>query len=138
MGAALEKFVVPLESVSLADLPQVGGKNASLGELLRHLASSGVRCVGGFATNVAAYRAFLDANALEPEIAALIERYLAGQLPLAGAGSQIRARMLRAKLPDEVASAVKAAYRHLRAGRSALEVAVRSCHPQDARSVQAR
>ena len=127
VAADPEKLVVPLESVSLEDLPQVGGKNASLGELLRRLASAGVRCVGGFATTVAAYRAFLDANALEPEIAALIERYLAGQSKLSSAGRQIRARMLRAKLPEEVSRAITAAYRHLRAGRTgALEVAVRS------------
>ena len=126
MASARENLVVPLESVSLADLPSVGGKNASLGELLRHLSSAGVRCVGGFATTVAAYRAFLAANALEPEIAQLMERYLAGRLPLATAGKQIRARLLRASLPDDLARAVKAAYRELRAGRGAVEVAVRS------------
>ena len=127
MAVASEKLVVPLESVSLADLPHVGGKNASLGELLRNLASAGVRCVGGFATTVAAYRAFVGANALEPEIAALIERYLAGNMALASAGRQIRARMLRAKLPDDVSRAITLAYRDLRAGRpGTLEVAVRS------------
>jgi len=126
VASARENLVVPLESVSLADLPSVGGKNASLGELLRHLSSAGVRCVGGFATTVAAYRAFLAANALEPEIAQLMERYLAGRLPLATAGKQIRARLLRASLPDDLARAVKAAYRELRAGRGAVEVAVRS------------
>ena len=126
MASARENLVVPLESVSLADLPRVGGKNASLGELLRHLSSAGVRCVGGFATTVAAYRAFLAASALEPEIAQLMERYLAGRLPLAAAGKQIRARLLRASLPDDLARAVKAAYRELRAGRGAVEVAVRS------------
>ena len=127
VAPARENLVVPLESVSLADLPQVGGKNASLGELLRHLASAGVRCVGGFATTVAAYRAFLDANGLEPEIAVLIEGYSRGELALASAGRQIRGRMLRAKLPDEVAKAIAAAYRNLRSGRrGAHEVAVRS------------
>ena len=127
VAAARESLVVPLESVTLADVPRVGGKNASLGELLRHLSSAGVRCVGGFATTVAAYRAFLDANALEPEIAALIERYAAGELPLAGAGRQIRAKMLRAKLPDELCRAITLAYRNLRGGRGGVrEVAVRS------------
>jgi pyruvate,water dikinase len=125
--AAREDLVVALESVSLADLPRVGGKNASLGELLRHLASAGVRCLGGFATTVAAYRAFLDANALEPEIGALLQKYLAGELALASAGRQIRARIMRGKLPEEVAEAITAAYRELRSERQgALEVAVRS------------
>jgi pyruvate,water dikinase len=127
VGTAREKLVVPLDSVSIADLPQVGGKNASLGELRRHLASAGVRCVGGFATTVAAYRAFVDANALESEIAASIERYLAGQLPLASAGRRIRARMLRGKLSAELEQAITGAYRSLRAGPGgAVDVAVRS------------
>jgi len=127
VAAAHEKLVVPLESVSLASLPEVGGKNASLGELLRNLAATGVRCVGGFATTVAAYRAFLAANALEPEIGALIERYLSGKLTLASTGRQIRARVLRARLPDELSRAITAAYRELRTGRSGVpEVAVRS------------
>jgi pyruvate,water dikinase len=121
------QLVVPLDSVTLRDLPQVGGKNASLGELICHLGTAGVRVAGGFATTVVAYRAFLDANALGPEIAALIGRYLARRLPLARTGKQIRARILRAKLPDELGRAVTAAYRELCASRRRIvEVAVRS------------
>jgi pyruvate,water dikinase len=57
-----EPYVVALESVSMLDVPRVGGKNASLGELLQRLNQAGVRAVGGFATDVAAYAAFLAAN----------------------------------------------------------------------------
>lgn len=121
------KLVVPLESVTLRDLPRVGGKNASLGELIRHLGTAGVRVVGGFATTVAAYKAYLEANALEPEISTLIDRYLSRRLPLARVGRQIRKRMLRAELPGDLARAVAESYGELCSSRGrAVEVAVRS------------
>ena len=120
-------LVVPLDSVTLRDVSSVGGKNASLGELIRHLGAAGVRVAGGFATTVAAYRAFLAANALEPEIAKLVGRYLARRLPLARAGRQIRERMVQAEMPEELARAVTSAYRELCARRGrVVEVAVRS------------
>ena len=59
-------YVVPLEAVSMGDVARVGGKNASLGELLRHLTRAGVRAVGGFATDVSAYAAFVAANRENP------------------------------------------------------------------------
>ncbi len=122
------KLVVPLDSVSLLDLPEVGGKNASLGELIRHLGAAGVRVVGGFATTVSAYRAFVAANGLEAGIAAAMGRYLARQWPLARAGREIRRRLLRAELPPDLAVAVTTAYRELCAVRGArrVDVAVRS------------
>ena len=63
-------YVVALESVSMRDVARVGGKNASLGELLQQLTQAGVRAVGGFATEVSAYWAFIAANELEPVIRA--------------------------------------------------------------------
>jgi pyruvate,water dikinase len=121
-------LVVDLADVSLRDLPRVGGKNASLGELLQHLSAAGVRCAGGFATTVAAYRGFLSANELGPEIARLLERRATGKHSLAKAGKKIRQAILAAELPEELAAAVRAAYRELRsrAGGRVLAVAVRS------------
>ena len=58
MGAERASSVIPLAEIGMADLPQVGGKNASLGEMISRLASSGVRVPGGFATTARAYRAF--------------------------------------------------------------------------------
>jgi pyruvate,water dikinase len=128
MTHARDPLIVSLDSVTMADLPRVGGKNASLGELIRHMSAVGVRVVGGFATTVPAYRAFLDANALEPEIARIMSSYRARRLSLARAGRQVRERILRAELPRELGSAIKGAYAELRAreGGRPVEVAVRS------------
>jgi pyruvate,water dikinase len=128
VGSADQSFVVDLADVSLRDLPRVGGKNASLGELIQHLAAAGVRCAGGFATTVAAYRGFLAANDLGPEIARLLERRATGKHSLAKAGKKIRQTILAAELPEELGAAVRTAYRELRsrAGGRVLAVAVRS------------
>ena len=66
--------VVSLADVSLQDVAIVGGKNASLGELIRHLRKAGVRVAPGFATTVAAYKAFIAANGLEGTIRETIGR----------------------------------------------------------------
>ena len=65
-------LVVPLESVGLADIPQVGGKNASLGEMLRELGAMGVRVPSGFATTAAAYRLLLHHNGLQEPLRQLL------------------------------------------------------------------
>jgi pyruvate,water dikinase len=120
--------VVTLESVSMRDVARVGGKNASLGELLRHLAQAGVRVAGGFATTVDAYWAFIATNDLAPSIAAAIGDYAARRVPLEQAGQRVRAAMLGGTLPAAVASEILAAYRTLGRGRKerAPAVAVRS------------
>jgi pyruvate,water dikinase len=112
----------------MRDIGRVGGKNASLGELLRGLAAAGVRAVGGFATDVSAYWAFVETNGLAPVVAATMADYLAGRLPLAEAGARLRERFRAGSLPQDVASEVLAAYRALGAERKEHEpaVAVRS------------
>ena len=55
----MEPYVIPLERLGLADIEVVGGKNASLGEMIRNLAGLGVTGAGGFATTAQAYRDFL-------------------------------------------------------------------------------
>jgi len=68
------RFVIPFEELRMTDVDSVGGKNASLGEMINQLAQAGVRVPGGFATTASAYREFLSANGL----AARIEQTLAG------------------------------------------------------------
>lgn len=113
MNDAPVPYVLPLESVSLADVPRVGGKNASTGELLAHLVQSGVRVAGGFATDVAAYWAFVAANDLKPVIDSAIGDYLAQRAPLDQAGKRIREAFLAGALPAAVSEAILAAYRTL-------------------------
>jgi pyruvate,water dikinase len=123
-----EPYVVALESVSMLDVPRVGGKNASLGELLQRLNQAGVRAVGGFATDVAAYAAFLAANDLGPVIESEMTAYRAGRSPLREAGKRVRDAMLAGVLPPAVAEAVRQAYRDLAEARRTRTpaVAVRS------------
>ena len=70
-------YVLALQAVSMRDVARVGGKNASLGELLQRLSQAGVRAVGGFATEVSAYAAFLAANDLTRVIESAMTAYAA-------------------------------------------------------------
>ena len=63
-------YVAWLKDLRMADLPQVGGKNASLGEMIGGLAAAGIRVPGGFATTADAFREFLRAGGLDARIAA--------------------------------------------------------------------
>jgi pyruvate,water dikinase len=121
-------FVVGLEAVSMRDVARVGGKNASLGELLQQLTRAGVRAVGGFATEVSAYSAFVAANGLERTIAAAMADYAARRVPLEQAGKRVRDAMLAGTLPAEVAAEIRAGYRELAKARRERtpSVAVRS------------
>ena len=119
--------VVSLADVSLRDIAIVGGKNASLGELIRHLQGAGVRVAPGFATTVAAYKAFIAANGLEGTIRDIIGRWAAGTLPLEEAGRSIRGAIGQGRWPAEIAAAIEDRYRALCAERGPeTEVAVRS------------
>jgi pyruvate,water dikinase len=126
--AELDARVRWLDELGAGDVGQVGGKNASLGELIRHLRAAGIRVPEGFATTARAYREFLEANALPGRIAAQLAAYHRGDLELAAAGRAIRALVLAAELPEALADAVTRAYRELgrRAGARNLAVAVRS------------
>lgn len=121
-------WVLNLREVGLKDIPRVGGKNASLGELIRELAGSGVRVPPGFAVTAEAYSAFLDHNNLRPTLAALLNDYAAGRRSLAMTGRGLRQAMIQGTLPAEIADSICAAYRQLSrdAGQRDADVAVRS------------
>lgn len=120
--------VVWLEDVDMSDVPSVGGKNASLGELTRSLLGSGVRVPEGFATTASAYRAYIAANGLEPGIRAAIDDYRGERKTLREAGEAIRELILEGQFPPDIATAIREHYRALstRTGRAAASVAVRS------------
>ena len=121
------KFVVWLTDVSASDLGRVGGKNASLGELARHLAERGVRVPDGFAITVDAYWAFLGANSLRERIASWLAAYRRNELALLDTGANIRRAILEAEFPAPIATAVRHAYRDLcRSVGREVDVAVRS------------
>lgn len=113
--------ILALERVSMGDVSLVGGKAASLGEMARHLAPAGVRVPPGFVLTTAAFRYFLESAGL----------LTAGRSMLAGRGKMsakaMRRKILRAKLPGDLARAVTTQYAEMekRAGKG-VSVAVRS------------
>jgi pyruvate,water dikinase len=119
------QHVIDFADIGLSDLPQVGGKNASLGEMIRELGAQGVSVPGGFATTSGAYRAFIDANGLADGIAKALERFHAGEASLHTTGLTIRDAILGGSFSDETADAIRAAYRGL-SGEHPVPVAVRS------------
>jgi len=123
-----EHPIVWFEKIGIDDVASVGGKNASLGEMVRELSGKGVRVPGGFATTAGAYRAFIADNGLEPAIRSRMSSYEAGQSTLQEAGAAIRSLFLESEIPDALADAIRAAYDELqtRSGTGNLAVAVRS------------
>ena len=67
------RLVVPFEELRMTDVEVVGGKNASLGEMISQLAATGVRVPGGFATTAHAFREFLEFGGLTERIAARLK-----------------------------------------------------------------
>ncbi|MEJ2409180.1 MAG: phosphoenolpyruvate synthase [Novosphingobium sp.] len=120
--------VLWFEDIGIADVPIVGGKNASLGEMVRELGKSGVRVPTGFATTSAAYRHFIDPRGNAPAIREDIRRYNDGATSLQAAGSAVREHILASPIPDALADEIRAAYDKLaeRLGVKAPAVAVRS------------
>jgi pyruvate,water dikinase len=121
------KYVQKLADVGMSDLASVGGKNASLGEMLRHLTSVGVLVPDGFATTTEAFRLFVEAaglsEMLRKKLSALDVEDVSA---LTRTGREIRGAILEAELPREVSLAVRDAYRELSGGVSDRSFAVRS------------
>src|ERR1043165_8878400 len=90
-----------LKDLRLADLPQVGGKNASLGEMIGALAGAGIRVPGGFATSADAYREFLAGGKLDQRIAERIRSLDPKDVEaLAACGKEIRGWILAQPFPE--------------------------------------
>jgi pyruvate,water dikinase len=121
-------FILPFSDIRLADLPQVGGKNSSLGEMYNTLADVGVCVPNGFAVTADAYRYFLRENDLVERIDEAITGLDPQQLDqLEAVGSLIRQWIKNAPIPADLAAEIRAAYneREIEYG-SNYDVAVRS------------
>lgn len=111
----------------MCDVARVGGKNASLGELISSLSKAGVRVPDGFATTASAYRTFLAQNGLDAEIAAKIAALdVSDTTALARVAGDIRKRVLKTNLPPPLEEAIRCAYRAMPGPASGPAVAVRS------------
>ena len=119
--------VIPLAALRSSDVGRVSGKNASLGELVSQLRTTGIRVPEGFATSAEAFREFLSADDLEKKVAAELDRVRDGA-PLSQVGAHIRALRLACELPEPLAAEVVTAYRELAlsCGRPYPSVAVRT------------
>ena len=121
-------FIRWFREIRLADLPQVGGKNASLGELYGELAGAGIRVPNGFAITAAAYTALLEQDGLRGRIAARLAGVTGADVAaLAAAGADVRRLVADAPLPPEVQRDIVEAYAALSGEAGAAPaVAVRS------------
>ena len=124
----MTEYIVPLDHIGIDDIDRVGGKNASLGEMIRHLSAAGVRVPGGFATTADAFRDFLAQGGLDQRI----NQRLAGLdtndvAALAAAGRDIRQWVVDTPLPAALEAAIKAAWDQMAANAPVgFSVAVRS------------
>ncbi|MFN9749659.1 MAG: phosphoenolpyruvate synthase [Burkholderiales bacterium] len=120
-------LVVPFENLRMTDVEIVGGKNASLGEMISQLAASGVRVPGGFATTADAFRAFLSHNGLAEKIEARLSWLNTEDVKaLAEAGAEIRHWVESTPFPADLELAIRAEFARLTEGHPEASFAVRS------------
>ena len=111
----MARNVIPFQELRMTDVEQVGGKNASLGEMISQLPSS-VRVPGGFATTASAYREFLSHQGLADRISAALETLdVDDVVSLAKAGAQIRQWIVDTPFPPALEAEIKTAYEQLTA-----------------------
>jgi pyruvate, water dikinase len=116
------------EEIGTGDVASVGGKNASLGEMVRKLGSRGIKVPTGFATTADAYWHFIKTNRLEPLIISKFAEFKAAKATVTEIGSAIRSTILKGEWPEDLWRAIRQAYQDLseRLGIDEADVAVRS------------
>jgi pyruvate,water dikinase len=124
----LNAYVIGFERLRMGDVEHVGGKNASLGEMISSLAQLGVRVPGGFATTADAYREFLKQGGLDERIRGVLASLdVEDVTKLAATGAQIRQWILSTPFPPELEKAVVEELRRMGNGKAdSIAVAVRS------------
>ncbi|CRM39794.1 MULTISPECIES: phosphoenolpyruvate synthase [Pseudomonas] len=121
------EYVVSLDKLGVHDVEHVGGKNASLGEMISNLAGAGVSVPGGFATTAQAYRDFLELSGLNAQIHAALDALDVDDVnALAKTGAQIRQWIMEAEFPEKLNEEIRTAFATLSAGNPDMAVAVRS------------
>ncbi len=109
-----QQFVLPLNQVNLQDIAQVGGKNASLGEMLQQLLSQGINVPDGFATTAIAYRYFIQTAQLEAPLQSLFDNLDTEDVQaLQRVGKAARSLILQTPFPADLAAAITTAYAQL-------------------------
>ncbi|MBQ9241332.1 MAG: phosphoenolpyruvate synthase [Duodenibacillus sp.] len=121
------RYVFPFSQLRMTDVDRVGGKNASLGELLSQLTSAGIRVPDGFATTAEGFRLFIKESGLEDRIAKRLASLDVDDVKeLAKAGAEIRSWVEQAEFPAELEKEIREFYEWLKDGQEEISVAVRS------------
>ena len=121
------RYVFPFSQLRMTDVDRVGGKNASLGELLSQLTAAGIRVPDGFATTAEAFRLFIREGGLEERIhERLANLDVEDVKALAAAGAEIRGWIEAAPFPAELEREIREFYDWLKDGQAEISVAVRS------------
>ena len=123
----MSENIVPLDQLGMNDVPRVGGKNASLGEMIKNLASLGVEVPGGFATTASAFDRFLDGAGIRERIHSRLDQLDTDDTKqLAAVGQEIRGWIIDSALPAELKSEIADAYQAMGVDGKDATVAVRS------------
>ena len=121
------RLVVPFEELRMTDVDSVGGKNASLGEMISQLAAAGVQVPGGFATTAHAFREFLQHEGLGARIAKRLEGLNTEDVrALTACGAEIRQWIVETPLPPALEAEIRAHFDRMVQGDAGLSLAVRS------------
>lgn len=123
----MQEYILWFDQIELKNIPEVGGKNASLGEMIKHLAAAGVEVPPGFATTAHAYQLFLEQSGLNKKIAdALANLNIDDIAALTKTGALIRQWIIDTPLLPEFENAVITAFKKLQQEYQDITVAVRS------------
>lgn len=123
------KYIINLKEVSLKDINLVGGKNASLGEMIQNIESIGIKVPNGFAITTNAYHDFIKFNSLDEKIIELVSNLDENNLSeLRRVGAEVRQLIRNGKFPEDLQTEIREKYKSLSEtyGQDMIDVAVRS------------
>src|SRR6056297_3232045 len=128
MANDYDAYIKWFSDLEMKDTGQVGGKNASLGEMIKNLKKEGIRVPDGFATTSYGYQEFIRVNKLESTITGYLDQFHSDKLSLQETGQKIRQEFLKQTFPTAFAESIGKAYEELseKYGKSEIDVAVRS------------
>ena len=110
MKAQNATYIIPYSEITITDIAKVGGKNASLGEMIKHLSAKGVRVPDGFVITSEAYWFFIKSNNLEEKIRSYLQDYDEGKMDLDSAGRAIRQLFKQSTIPEQLADEIRDEY----------------------------
>jgi pyruvate, water dikinase len=121
----MPKYTVSYKKIAHKDLPHVGGKNASLGEMIKSLSKKGVAVPGGFAVTTDSYWAFLRENKIEEELKKILKEYDRNSTKsLRETGKKARQAVMKGNFPLKVEEAIRSSYREMCKEYSTKDVSV--------------